>query len=138
MSPSLSRYATAGAETYFLNRLDPDARSREVFSFHKPETIADWMERADQQPKSPTVRAGLRPLPPLEPNGLRLAQLDALSGLEKALGADRPRSLIQMAIGAGYAEPRSRSFCRTSCVREHGAHTWRASRAVTSTLCPVA
>ncbi|KAF4410962.1 type I restriction endonuclease subunit R [Streptomyces lycii] len=95
------RYATTGAETYFLNRLDPDARSREVFSFHRPGTLALWMRRADERPQSPTFRAGLRRLPPLEPNGLRLAQLDAISGLETSLGEDRPRSLIQMATGAG-------------------------------------
>ncbi|NUK04759.1 type I restriction endonuclease subunit R [Streptomyces lunaelactis] len=99
--PFAFRYATTGAETYFLNRLDPDARSRETFSFHRPETVARWMQRADAKPKAPTFRAGLRRMPPLEPNGLRLAQLDAISGLEDSLAHDRSRSLIQMATGAG-------------------------------------
>ncbi|MFJ2769414.1 DEAD/DEAH box helicase family protein [Streptomyces sp. NPDC087300] len=99
--PFAFRYATTGAETYFVNRLDPDARSREVFSFHRPETIAAWMRRADESPSCPTFRAALRQLPVLEPNGLRLAQIDAISGLEESLGADRARALIQMATGAG-------------------------------------
>ncbi|MFK0142071.1 DEAD/DEAH box helicase family protein [Streptomyces murinus] len=99
--PFAFRYATTGAETYFVNRLDPDARSREVFSFHRPETIAAWMRRADESPGCPTFRAALRQLPVLEPNGLRLAQIDAISGLEESLGADRARALIQMATGAG-------------------------------------
>src|SRR6202162_3542417 len=34
-------YVSTGAETRFRNGLDPDARSRDVFSFHRPETVAD-------------------------------------------------------------------------------------------------
>ncbi|GLW91698.1 DEAD/DEAH box helicase family protein [Actinokineospora globicatena] len=99
--PFAFRYATTGAETYFINRLDPHARSREVFAFHRPETIADWMRRAEEAPAAPTLRAALRRLPLLEPNGLRLAQVDAITGLEESLAHDRPRALIQMATGAG-------------------------------------
>ncbi|MFD4998085.1 type I restriction endonuclease subunit R [Streptomyces buecherae] len=99
--PFAFRYATTGAETYFVNRLDPDARSREIFSFHRPETMAHWMRHADETPAAPTFRAALRQLPTLEPNGLRLAQIDAISGLEESLASDRPRALIQMATGAG-------------------------------------
>ena len=32
-------YESTGAETFFTNRLDPDPRSRRVFSFHRPETL---------------------------------------------------------------------------------------------------
>lgn len=99
--PFAFRYATTGAETYFVNRLDPEPRSREVFSFHRPKTIAAWMERADTFPRTPTFRAGLRRIPKLEPHGLRLAQIDAITGLESSLAADRPRGLIHMATGAG-------------------------------------
>lgn len=99
--PFAFRYATTGTETYFINRLDPDARSREVFSFHRPETVAGWMRRAEDSPGAPTFRAALRQLPTLESNGLRLAQIDAISGLESSLGKDRARALIQMATGAG-------------------------------------
>ncbi|MFI9455032.1 type I restriction endonuclease [Amycolatopsis sp. NPDC052450] len=88
--PFAFRYATTGAETYFINRLDPDARSREVFAFHRPETISDWMRRAKEAPTVPTLRAALRELPVLEPNGLRLAQVDAITGLEESLAHDRP------------------------------------------------
>jgi type I restriction enzyme R subunit len=99
--PFAFRYATTGAETYFINRLDPDARSREVFAFHRPETISNWMHRAEEAPAAATLRAALRRLPVLEPNGLRLAQVDAITGLEESLAHDRPRALIQMATGAG-------------------------------------
>lgn len=99
--PFAFRYATTGTETYFINRLDPDARSREVFSFHRPETVAAWMRRAEENREALTFRAALRQLPVLEANGLRLAQIDAITGLEKSLGEDRARALIQMATGAG-------------------------------------
>ncbi|WP_042383852.1 type I restriction endonuclease subunit R [Streptacidiphilus melanogenes] len=99
--PFAFRYATTGTETYFINRLDPDARSREVFAFHRPETIAAWMRRADERPETPTFRAGLREMPTLQRNGLRPAQVEAITGLESSLAMDRPRALIQMATGAG-------------------------------------
>ncbi|MFI7409031.1 DEAD/DEAH box helicase family protein [Streptomyces sp. NPDC049627] len=100
--PFAFRYVSTGAETYFLNRVDPDARSREVFTFHRPETIAAWMKRADEEPDTPTFRAALRTnMPLLETHGLRMAQVDAITGLEGSLAADRPRALIQMATGAG-------------------------------------
>ncbi|MGW3954278.1 DEAD/DEAH box helicase family protein [Streptomyces sp. NPDC004752] len=100
--PFAFRYVSTGAETYFLNRVDPEARSREVFAFHRPETIAAWMNRADEEPDTPTFRAALRTsMPLLETHGLRMAQVDAITGLEGSLAADRPRALIQMATGAG-------------------------------------
>lgn len=36
-------YQSTGIETKFTNLLEPDARSRQVFSFHRPETFADWL-----------------------------------------------------------------------------------------------
>jgi len=33
-------YQSTGIETRFTNLLEPDARSRPVFAFHKPETLA--------------------------------------------------------------------------------------------------
>ncbi|WP_399888358.1 DEAD/DEAH box helicase family protein [Streptomyces sp. BBFR51] len=100
--PFAFRYATTGTETYFLNRIDPDARSREVFAFHRPETLAAWMRHADEHPGAPTFRAALRTaMPLLETHGLRMAQVEAITGLESSLAADQPRALIQMATGAG-------------------------------------
>ncbi|WP_329088537.1 DEAD/DEAH box helicase family protein [Streptosporangium sp. NBC_01469] len=99
--PLVFRYATTGTETVFLNRLDPQARTREVFSFHRPETLAGWMREADELPDAPTYRARLKHLPALETSGLRQAQIEAITGLEASLANDRPRGLIQMATGAG-------------------------------------
>ncbi|MGY0486445.1 type I restriction endonuclease subunit R [Streptomyces sp. WG-D5] len=100
--PFAFRYATTGAETQFINLLDPEARSRDVFAFHRPETIAAWMKRADRETDAPTFRAALRTrLPRLETHDLRMAQVDAIAGLERSFSYDRPRALIQMATGAG-------------------------------------
>jgi type I restriction enzyme R subunit len=37
-------YQSTGVETRFTNGLDHDPRSRGVFSFHRPETLAQWLE----------------------------------------------------------------------------------------------
>ncbi len=88
-------YESTSDETYFRNMRDPKPRSRRVFAFHKPETLHAWL-------KAPrTLRARLSDMPPLDETGLRDCQIDAIHGLEKSLAADNPRSLIQLATGAG-------------------------------------
>jgi type I restriction enzyme R subunit len=37
-------YESTGIETFFTNGLDPDPRGRQVFAFHRPETLAEWVE----------------------------------------------------------------------------------------------
>ena len=59
-------YESTGIETRFTNTLDPDARSREVFSFHRPETLAEWIGEVHKSPQAPTLRHRLRGLPPLD------------------------------------------------------------------------
>src|SRR5712692_59507 len=36
-------YQSTGTETRFTSLLDPKPRSREVFSFHRPETFVEWL-----------------------------------------------------------------------------------------------
>ncbi|MBI3394193.1 MAG: DEAD/DEAH box helicase family protein, partial [Nitrospirae bacterium] len=50
-------YESTGSETRFTNGLDPDPRSRPVFSFHKPETLVDWLDDARITP-SPLAGEG--------------------------------------------------------------------------------
>ena len=94
-------YESTGTETRFTNVLDPDARSREVFYFYRPETFADWIAEVHNHPLEPTLRHRLRALPPLDATDLWLAQERAIQNLEKSLSENRPRALIQMATGAG-------------------------------------
>lgn len=55
-------YESTGVETRFTNGLDPDPRSRRVFTFHRPETMAGWIEEHDADPDRPTLRHRLRHL----------------------------------------------------------------------------
>jgi type I restriction enzyme R subunit len=93
------QYQSTGVETRFTNLLEPDARSRSVFSFHKPDTLDAWLSRESQHPGS-TLRARLRNLTPLITEG-RPAQITAIRNLETSLADGRPRALIQMASGGG-------------------------------------
>ncbi|MEV0974475.1 DEAD/DEAH box helicase family protein [Microtetraspora glauca] len=95
------RYESTGVETHFTCTLDPEPRSREVFSFHRPETIAQWMAEADENRNAPTFRARLRTMPDLDTDGLRPAQADAISGVEGHFRRNHQRALVDMATGAG-------------------------------------
>lgn len=88
-------YESTGDETFFCNLRDPKPRSRRLFAFHRPETLHDWV----RQPQ--TLRERLRQMPSLDTRGLRDCQIDAIHGLEASLAEDKPRSLIQLATGAG-------------------------------------
>lgn len=93
-------YQSTGIETRFTNLLEPDARSRPVFSLHRPETLADWVMEEAKSPGS-TLRARVRRLSPVIEQNLWPAQIRAIKGLERSLAEGRPRALIQMASGGG-------------------------------------
>lgn len=100
-TPLPFRYESTATETQFTNGLDPIIRPRRVFSFHQPTTIARWMRDAEANPETPTLRARFQRMPNLLEDGLRPAQIDAITGLEQSLAQDHARALIQMATGAG-------------------------------------
>ena len=91
-------YESTGVETQFTNQGDPSPKSRNIFAFHKPETLLEYLEpnanlntrltnllATDQMPKS----------------NLWSAQIEAIRNLEKSLAANKRRALIQMATGSG-------------------------------------
>ncbi|HEY6406108.1 MAG TPA: DEAD/DEAH box helicase family protein, partial [Ktedonobacteraceae bacterium] len=97
-------YETTGVETRCTSYLDPDPRSHAVFAFHRPETLAGWLEQAPEDvpnEQNNTLRARLRRLPPLPHAGLRECQIEAITNLERSFAENRPRALIQMATGSG-------------------------------------
>lgn len=112
-------YESTGIETQFTNALDPVPRSREVFAIHRPETLARWLDDALKDPAHPTFRARLHNLPDLDTSALWPAQERAIAALEDSLAHDRPRSLIQMATGAGKTFTAANSVLRL--VRGGGA-----------------
>jgi len=112
-------YQSTGIETRFTNLMEPEARSRRVFSFHRPETFADWLAEEAKSPGT-TLRARLRRLPPLIEEGLWPAQIRAIKGLERSLSEGRPRALIQMASGGGKTFTAC-NFCYR-LIKHGGAH----------------
>jgi type I restriction enzyme R subunit len=88
-------YISTGEVTRFTDFTDPKPRAREVFSFHRPETLKDWVKR------DKSLRKRLFDLPLLQTDGLRDCQTNAITKLEKSFKENRPRALIQMATGSG-------------------------------------
>ena len=94
-------YETTGQETRFTNNLDPVPRTRLVFSFHRPETLQEWLIQAPEDGENDTLRARLLHLPDLATHGLRDCQVEAITNLERSFRKNHPRALIQMATGSG-------------------------------------
>ena len=113
-------YESTGVETRFTNGLDPQPRSRNVFSFHTPETLSEWLgaqgASVEEPPNGPeliadtggggyrirhSLRRRLTTMPPLDDSGLWSVQAEAIRNLEQSLAEARPRSLVQMATGSG-------------------------------------
>ncbi len=88
-------YESTGEVTKFTDYRDPKPRSREVFSFFRPETLLEWIK----QEKS--LRSRLHNIPALPEEGLRDCQVTAINNLEKSFKEYQPRALIQMATGSG-------------------------------------
>ncbi len=95
-------YESTGIITRFTDGRDPRPRSREVFNFHRPETLKEWLSQ------DASLRERLQHIPTLNPNHLSAKELRlrdcqeiAITNLEESFKADRPRALIQMATGAG-------------------------------------
>ena len=109
-------YESTGVETQFTNGLDPEPRSRSIFSFHTPDTLAAWIDApanaagvGQRQVAEPTrsylasrsLRQRLKNMPALDASGLWPVQERAIRNLEESLAAGRPRALVQMATGSG-------------------------------------
>lgn len=98
------QYESTGTETYFTDARDPSPRQREIFNFHKPETLNEWLKQEE------TLRARLKKYPTLNSSGLRVCQVSAIINLEESFNLNKPRALVQMATGAG------KSYCAVTSV----------------------
>src|SRR5690554_4510301 len=88
-------YESTGVITRFTDGSDLHPRSREIFNFHRPETLVKWIK------ESKSLRGRLQQMPPLSPEGLRDCQITAITNLEASLKQNKPRALVQMATGSG-------------------------------------
>ena len=87
-------YISTGEKTVHWDQRDPKPRAREVFSFHRPETLQELL-------KTEPLRARLARFGALDPANLRDCQVNAITNLEKSLSQNKPRALVQMATGSG-------------------------------------
>lgn len=88
-------YESTGIITHFTDYRDPKPRAREVFSFHRPETLGEWIKQ------DKTLRKRVFDIPTLNHAGLRECQIRAIENLEDSFRHNRPRALVQMATGSG-------------------------------------
>lgn len=89
-------FEATGQIIRFTDNADPAPRSREIFHFFKPETLATWLSQPD------TLRRRLaEQMPALPELNLRLCQISAVTGLEKSIAHCKPRALVHMATGSG-------------------------------------
>lgn len=89
-------YISTGSITKFSDSRDPSPRFREVFTFHRPETIAKWLRKGD------SLRMRLhRDFPELDESGLRDCQVNAITNLESSFKKSKRKALVQMATGSG-------------------------------------
>ena len=95
-------YESTGVETRFTNGLDPEPRSRAVFAFHSPETLAEWLgasvpswqagerqvARTQASYTAPySLRRRLTTMPVLDESGLWPVQARAIRNQERSLSS---------------------------------------------------
>lgn len=88
-------YEATDKITRFTDYNDIKYRSREVFSFHRPETLCAIIAQKD------TIRNNMKNFPELDETGFRQCQINAINNLDASFVKNRSRALIQMATGAG-------------------------------------
>ena len=87
----------------FANRLDPEPRSRNVFAFHRPETLLTWIDN-HAEPQSVTsiprtvqsqrqLANRIQHMPPLIDN-IWPPKPQAIMNIEQSLRDNRPRALV--------------------------------------------
>ncbi len=89
-------YESSGSEIRFTNWWDPKPRSREVFHFHAPDELEDFVKTGKEN-----LRKKLIELPPIVNPDLWDVQKKAIKNLEESLSGAKPKALIQMATGSG-------------------------------------
>lgn len=88
-------YEATDKITRFTDYNDIKYRSRDVFSFHRPETLCAIIAQKD------TIRNNMKNFPVLDETGFRQCQINAINNLDASFAKNRSRALIQMATGAG-------------------------------------
>ena len=88
-------YEATDKLTRFTDYNDVKYRSRTVFTFHRPETLAALINQSD------TIRNNMKHFPEFDGTGFRKCQITAIENLDRSFADNRPKALVQMATGAG-------------------------------------
>ncbi|MBR5423859.1 MAG: DEAD/DEAH box helicase family protein [Clostridia bacterium] len=88
-------YEATGQITRFTDYADIKYRSRNVFTFHRPETLLSLLTKED------TIRNNMKHFPAFDTTGFRKCQITAIQNLDISFAENRPKALVQMATGAG-------------------------------------
>lgn len=88
-------YEATDKLTRFTDYNDVKYRSRTVFTFHRPETLAALTNQAD------TIRNNMKHFPEFDGTGFRKCQITAIENLDRSFADNRTKALVQMATGAG-------------------------------------
>ena len=88
-------YEATGKLTRFTDYNDIKYRSRDVFSFHRPETLQYLLAQPD------TIRNNMKNFPVFDTTGFRKCQITAIKKLDDSFAENKPKALVQMATGAG-------------------------------------
>ena len=88
-------YEATGKLIRFTDYDEVNYRSRNVFSFHRPETLQYLLNQTG------TIRNNMKHFPPLDERGFRKCQINAINNLDRSFAENRPKALVQMATGAG-------------------------------------
>ena len=88
-------YEATDKLTRFTDYNDVKYRSRTVFTFHRPETLAALTNQSD------TIRNNMKHFPEFDGTGFRKCQITAIKNLDRSFADNRPKALVQMATGAG-------------------------------------
>lgn len=88
-------YEATSVITRFTDYNDEKYRSREVFSFHRPESLRFLMKQES------TIRNNMKHFPALDTTGFRECQIKAINNLDASFADNKPKALVQMATGAG-------------------------------------
>ncbi len=116
-------YENTGIITRFTDGRDPKPRSREVFSFHRPETLKQWRKMAPACANAAiTFRRSTRNIVRPANCACAIAEI-AITNLEQSFKDDRPRAnLIQMATGAGKTYTADHFYLPPAQARQRQTH----------------
>ena len=105
----------------------PAPRSREIFHFFKPEKRATWFD----QPTGLRRRLGEN-IPGWPARNLRDCQISAVTGLEKSLALNKPRTLVHIVIQAFFTGEKAGNQHCASRLGSFSAHRFNADKRYTN------